>query len=110
MCRASRAAGEGQPPRATAVAQCRRMSQTVPFTDLVAPARQWHHAVLQIHASGGCDFFVNGRHVMRVRPRGLHPWPARLRVASGGRSRDTDMLIGRSRLAWRPSAPDTAER
>ena len=90
---------ERQPPSPIVGLRCAGLGDPqLPFGDVFQPGAQWQHVILQLYPSGGCDLAVNGTIVQRVRPAGVHHWPARLRLAVGGRSNNTDMLIGRVRV------------
>jgi hypothetical protein len=61
--------------------------------------------LLQAYPSGGCDLFVNALLVARSRPPRPRPWPDSVRIAVGGRTYRTDMLIGTFRITRGIVAP-----
>jgi hypothetical protein len=98
----------GQPGGARLVTNCSGLTVDIPFEPgFNTPA--FRRYLLQAYPSGGCDLFVDGRHVTRSRPPGPQAWPDSVRIAAGGRTYRTDLLIGEFRV-WQGivAPPDTA--
>ena len=95
---------DGQPGTALLNVTCGEEGVTTPFLqvfDIVGARR----VLLQAYPSGACELFVNGRLAQRTVPRTPRSWPDSVRIALGGRTYRTDILIGEFRVWEGVAAP-----